>query len=293
MNPDAELIALCDRMVALHSRNLALYAGPGSPDDPDNDPVVGPLLDAICDELRPIRARLADMAPATLAGARAMARAALADVPRTSDYALLTGDDPLLYAVTEWLAGDYAAYLATPPDQRNFTAPPQTGQAHPDAGLLALAAEVREIEAERDRLGEIAFGPDGASADPWPGIYACTAAARQREGAMADLPARTLDGLREKARIAFFMLDTEENGEPPDEHPAAWSLCRDLLALAPDDAPLPANPPTEALETALAEWDALADRIIARPATSPAEILRKASLLRAALDALEREKLTI
>jgi hypothetical protein len=101
----------------------------GSPDDPDNDPVVGPLLDAICEELRPIRARLADMTPATLAGARAMARAALAEVPRTSDYALLTGDDPLLYAATEWLAGDYAAYLATPPGVRDFAAPPSVGEA--------------------------------------------------------------------------------------------------------------------------------------------------------------------
>ena len=76
---DAELIRLCDRMVAIQARTFELYCGPGAPKDPDNDPVTGPELAALSAEWLEVMPQIVGLAPATLPGARALARAALAN----------------------------------------------------------------------------------------------------------------------------------------------------------------------------------------------------------------------
>jgi hypothetical protein len=106
---DAELIALCDRMVANQSEYRDLHRGFGSPDDPDNDPVAGPKLDALKDEWHAIMPRLAATLPTTLLGAKAVVRAALVNVTERKIDWKTENDKPgeqLLYNAINWLADD-------------------------------------------------------------------------------------------------------------------------------------------------------------------------------------------
>jgi hypothetical protein len=107
--PDAELISLCDRMVANQSEYRDLHRGFGSPADPDNDPVAGPKLDALKDEWHAIMPRLAATLPTTLLGAKAVARAALVNVTERKIDWKTENDKPgeqLLYNAINWLADD-------------------------------------------------------------------------------------------------------------------------------------------------------------------------------------------
>jgi hypothetical protein len=106
---DAELIALCDRVVANQSESRDLHRGFGSPGDPDDDPVTGPKLDALKDERDAIMPRLAATIPTTLLGARAVARAALVSVTERKIDWKTEIDNPgkqLLYNAINWLAED-------------------------------------------------------------------------------------------------------------------------------------------------------------------------------------------
>ena len=106
---DAELIALCDRVVANQSESRDLHRGFGSPGDPDDDPVTGPKLDALKDEREAIMPRLAATIPTTLLGARAVARAALVSVTERKIDWKTEIDNPgeqLLYNAINWLAED-------------------------------------------------------------------------------------------------------------------------------------------------------------------------------------------
>ena len=105
--PDAELIALCDRMVAnqLEYRDLRCWGG--SPDDPHNDVVAGPKLDSLKAEWHAIMPRLAATIPTTLLGAKAVARAALVNVTeRNIDWKteIANPGEQLLYNAINWLA---------------------------------------------------------------------------------------------------------------------------------------------------------------------------------------------
>jgi hypothetical protein len=106
-SPDAELIRLSERLVALRSAEHSLLTASDAPDDPDTDPTTGPLLRANDAEWRTIMGRLADMSPTTLAGAQAMARAALANAPRDGAGNVdVLDDDRLLFGAIGWLAGE-------------------------------------------------------------------------------------------------------------------------------------------------------------------------------------------
>lgn len=107
--PDAELIALCDRMVANQLEYCDLHCERGSPDDPDNDLGVGSKLDALKDEWHAIMPRLAATIPTTLLGAKAVARAALVNVTKRNIDWKTEIDNPgeqLLYNAINWLAED-------------------------------------------------------------------------------------------------------------------------------------------------------------------------------------------
>jgi hypothetical protein len=104
VSPDAELIALCDQMVAIQAMDRELYS---LCDDPDSDPVIGPHLDALHKQWDRVMAWLADAKPVTLEGAQAMARAAVANMSRHADGSLYIPDAPtqLAFDVVQWLAG--------------------------------------------------------------------------------------------------------------------------------------------------------------------------------------------
>jgi hypothetical protein len=107
--PDAELISLCDTMVANQLEYRDLLCRGGSPDDPDNDLVAGPKLDALKDEWHAIMPRLAATIPTTLLGAKAVARAALVNVTeRNIDWKteIENPGEQLLYNAINWLAED-------------------------------------------------------------------------------------------------------------------------------------------------------------------------------------------
>jgi hypothetical protein len=107
--PDAELIALCDRMVANQLEYCDLHYERGLPDDPDNDVAVGPKLDALKNEWHAIMPRLTATIPTTLLGAKAVARAALVNVTkRNIDWKaeIENPGEQLLYNAINWLADD-------------------------------------------------------------------------------------------------------------------------------------------------------------------------------------------
>jgi hypothetical protein len=82
--PDAELIRLCDRLVANRAREEALYRA--IPDENKRAPVLAPITD----EWFELADALCEMeSPRTPEGARAMALAAMAQVPRKSDDTVL------------------------------------------------------------------------------------------------------------------------------------------------------------------------------------------------------------
>jgi hypothetical protein len=106
--PDAELISLCDRMVANQAEYRDLHRGHGSPDNLDNDPAT-PKLYALKDEWHAIMPRLAATIPTTLLGAKAVARAALVSVTERKIDWKTEIDNPgeqLLYNAINWLAED-------------------------------------------------------------------------------------------------------------------------------------------------------------------------------------------
>jgi hypothetical protein len=97
--PDAELISLCDRMVANQAEYRDLHRG---------DPVA-PKLDALKDEWHTIMPRLAATIPTTLLGAKAVARAALVSVTERKFDWKTEFDNPgeqQLYNPINWLAED-------------------------------------------------------------------------------------------------------------------------------------------------------------------------------------------
>jgi hypothetical protein len=107
--PDAELIALCDRMVANQSESRHLHWRRGLQDDPDTNRVVGPELDALKNEWQAIMPRLTAAVPTTLLGAKAVARAALVNLTERNIDWKTEVDCPgeqLLYNAINWLAED-------------------------------------------------------------------------------------------------------------------------------------------------------------------------------------------
>jgi len=102
--PDAELIRLCNRLVAIRAEERAITDA----DEwaPDHGPYK-PRYDALGEEWDAIDARMYDVAePVTLAGVRAVARAALSQAPRDADGSI---NAPQL---AEWLAFTVVEYVA-------------------------------------------------------------------------------------------------------------------------------------------------------------------------------------
>jgi len=93
-NDDAELIRLCDRLVAIEAERAAIFETVAE-DEQDR------ALDAATGEYDQIEARLAELGnPTTLAGMRAMARAAVATAPKNTAGEVTAG----VAGLSEWLA---------------------------------------------------------------------------------------------------------------------------------------------------------------------------------------------
>lgn len=101
-DPDAELIRLCDRLVVVRRLENAAYDE--NPEDEETQDILTEPLNA---EWHQIADRLAKLdSPRTPEGARAMALAALSEVPRNRDDTIDYGD------LHSWLSVGCARYLA-------------------------------------------------------------------------------------------------------------------------------------------------------------------------------------
>jgi hypothetical protein len=106
-NPDAGLIALCDLFTQNEAKQASLYVT--TRDDDERDVALEPLTEewrALIDQIEQIEG------PTTMAGARAMARAALATTPRGCDGAPKVGCDPedwFHICIARFLTGSAAA----------------------------------------------------------------------------------------------------------------------------------------------------------------------------------------
>jgi hypothetical protein len=101
---DAELILLCDRLVAISAEEAAILDA--DPEVDDGGPLL-PRMDALTEEWRIIETRLyAVGAASTRASMLAAARAAIAEAPRDN-----VGEISCV-ALAEWLAFTVADYVA-------------------------------------------------------------------------------------------------------------------------------------------------------------------------------------
>jgi hypothetical protein len=101
--PDAELIRLCDRLVAIQAAETAIYAKM----DGSDDDALDAALDPFTAEWRAIEARLYEVGgPITPQGMVAMARASLAYASKEPD-----GSFDTTY-LGDWLAINVAAFVA-------------------------------------------------------------------------------------------------------------------------------------------------------------------------------------
>jgi hypothetical protein len=180
---DAELIAVCERLVAREAEGEAqAHADPHAPD-------AGPNHTRYLELMQQSRAdcyRLFELpGPTTPEGARAVARAALAIVPRTTGGEIMLYDrDParLAFGCAEFLVG------RAPGD---------------DAELIRQCEEFHRINAEADAH------PAGDE----DGLNAILDRREMRVARLVALPARTDAGRRAKCSVALVLFDQSFDGE--------------------------------------------------------------------------------
>jgi hypothetical protein len=109
-----------------------------------------------------------------------------------------------------------------------------TAPAESDAKLLSLTGRIEALRARgvalltlSDELGR--SDPDYARLENrMDGIAAEWIALRIP---VADMPARTIDGMRAKVRLAADMMDVSTGGEPTHQESLVMSALRDVLTL--------------------------------------------------------------
>jgi hypothetical protein len=107
---DAELISLCDRLTELIEAERRIVMAQHTIEDEER---TEPELAAVCDEQKAVFDRITELPePVTLAGASAMARAALSQAPIDRDESLSPMDD------AEWLAFGAVTFLAGQQDRQ-------------------------------------------------------------------------------------------------------------------------------------------------------------------------------
>jgi hypothetical protein len=109
-NPDAELIRLCERIVANRAEDEAICtADPHAPDGGPNHV----RLEELWADYATAEAQIFELPePTTAQGAKAAARASLACAPRDAEGEITAGEDLdtwLAFACVEWLAGSAVA----------------------------------------------------------------------------------------------------------------------------------------------------------------------------------------
>jgi hypothetical protein len=90
-----------------------------------------------------------------------------------------------------------------------------------DGELLALCREAVEIHAEADRMSLAMDLPGGDTNEAWEAAYAKSGRWRDICTEIADIPARTPEGLRGKAAVLADVVALDQ--------PLVASLCSDLL----------------------------------------------------------------
>jgi hypothetical protein len=111
--PDAELISLCNRLAEHAAAERTMIMAQHTIED---ELRIEPALDAVGDEQKAILDRITELPePVTLAGARAMARAAISQAPLELDGSISFMGD------AEWLAFGVAEFLVGEQDRQGRT----------------------------------------------------------------------------------------------------------------------------------------------------------------------------
>ncbi len=219
---DAELIRLCNRLVANRALEQAAYRA-----NPDNDDereiTTGPLNE----EWFELRDRLFDLdSPRTREGARAVALAALSECPRDKDAILYEG-------LHTWLSLGCAEYLATPAIAVPVDA---------DAALLDLCrqfdADTRKLF-RNDRLTEAECAADPTLSIGDDDLNALLDGWGETLKQITALPATTGPGIRAKGcalghammQCVFAEIDANIDEQGQEYEKLAMSLVRDLAAV--------------------------------------------------------------
>jgi hypothetical protein len=214
---DAELIALCARHSTLRRAWSASDAGPYLEYDPATDPLWQAYMAAenAIDEAR----------PKSLAGLMAKARAAVEEATTPSGSIMTNG-------TTEAWSWDLVNDLLRLAGDK--VAPAPADESHPDAGLLQLCVDLSKCRAKIDQ-----FNRNGASDAEW---EAALNHWNDLVEQIANIPARTQEGLRVKAGAARTVLKTHKFGgsgplriepEAQEEDTLSWSLIHDVLGEEP------------------------------------------------------------
>jgi hypothetical protein len=199
-SPDAELISLCDRLVTLEAaRRTILYAQHTTEDELRTEPE----LDAVCDEQQAVFDRITALPePVTLAGGRAMARAALSEAPIDHDGNLSPMDN------AEWLAFGAITFLAASRPAGENRSMSARKPSEPDAELLAMCAAFHDQHAAVLSAADSDLAP--AAVDKEDELMAANDKRWKISDQIKDIPAATAAGGRAKAGVAAVLL--QENG---------------------------------------------------------------------------------
>ena len=226
---DAELIHLCERLVAMHEEELAIHEANNRAEDIEPHKT---RIGELATEWFRIEARIYELPdPVTPAGIAAVARAAAVEWPRRSNGELDAGG-----GLAEWLACILIEHHAGTAAHK-ISAPPS------DTRLIELADQIMALDAEGAHLWDQhdaiqdqqrAAGADGASLirDGNAFIYAQHPRVKQLatlRHEMAHTPATTPAGFRAKARVVERFLDCWPGDTGHEDEAVAWSLANDLL----------------------------------------------------------------
>jgi hypothetical protein len=201
---DAELIRLCDRLVAWEARNDEIYLTVADDDEAERQSgLLTPEYNDIRDRLYAIA-----KAPVSDAGRRAFARAAIASAHKSHDGSIILDSGG---GVASYLAFGLCHSMA-----EGGTGKPPVTEINPDAELLALRQafleEEKIIHAWNAGTVTEVIG-DAASTRWWEALRA-----------MQDIPAATAEGVRIKADSALraLALGAVEDSGPTENFIAAF-----------------------------------------------------------------------
>jgi hypothetical protein len=190
--PDAELIRLCERIVAINTEERAIAARyPDIDKDADDDPTDGPVLDALSAKWHEIKRRITDLNITTLAGADAAGRAAMPESRQEPEFPGIEAQPTGIYDLLALKLVEFHA------GRTDLAAGMQDGSCR--HALLDIEENLRELAAAEKLLGHLAVSELEIEGDELAAVQTMVSGAhaaierhwtRAREQQRAELEAR-------------------------------------------------------------------------------------------------------